>query len=183
MTLRDPSRPESSPYHPRTRHAGAVALLMLVACSDPPVGARRPDDVAEQPARGDGGPASFDGGTDGGITEPVDFGRDIRPLMSRGDSEPFGCKRCHYRGGSDPQGLDLGGLDLTTLGDLRRGGVSSKRGIVVPGDPSASAIVQKLEGTYPRGSRMPKDRTPWTQAEIALLRRWIAEGANGADDQ
>ena len=146
------------------------------------MGARRADEVAAESL--DAGSASDrEGGAEAGALRPVDFGRDIRPLMSRGDSEPFGCKRCHYRGSPDPQGLELGGLDLTTLGDLRRGGVSSKRGIVVPGDPGKSAIVQKLEGTYGRGSRMPKDRAPWSTAEIALLRRWISEGARGGDDQ
>ena len=159
-----------------------IATVSLNACADPLVGARREDDVAEL-AQEAGSVGTSEGHADAGALAPVDFGRDIRPLMSRDDNAPFGCKRCHYRDGADPQGRELGGLDLTTLGDLRRGGVSSKRGIVVPGDPGASAIVQKLEGTYARGSRMPKDRAPWSAEEIGLVRRWIAEGARGSDDQ
>lgn len=124
--------------------------------------------------------------SDGGTAEdgPVVFARDIRPLMDRADGPTtFGCKRCHYPGQPDPQGLQLGGLDLSSLGTLRRGGVSSGASIVVPGNPSASAIVQKLEGTYVRGARMPKDRSPWSDGEIALVRRWIEEGAKGADGE
>ena len=119
-----------------------------------------------------------DGG--GAASGPVVFARDIRPLMDRDDGPTtFGCKRCHYPGQADPQGLQLGGLDLSTLGALRRGGVSSGSAIVVAGNPNDSAIMQKVEGTYPRGARMPKDRTPWSADEIAVLRRWIQEGARG----
>lgn len=175
-------RPASRGARARLASGPLVALVLLLGCADPPVGARRADDVAEGAPEA-GSASGSEGEADASVRAPVDFGRDIRPLMSRGDSAPFGCKRCHYRGGADPQGLELGGLDLTTLGDLRRGGVSSKRGIVVAGDPAASAIVQKLEGTYARGSRMPKDRAPWSAEEIGLLRRWIAEGAKGSDDQ
>lgn len=121
---------------------------------------------------------------DAGFDGPVMFSRDIRPLMDRADGpNSFGCKRCHYPGEPDPQGLQLGGLDLSSLGALRRGGISSGQSIVVPGDPDASAIVQKLEGRYVRGARMPKDRTPWSVAEIALVRRWIQEGAQGTDQE
>lgn len=160
-----------------------VAVLTVFGCSDPPVGSLRPEGLVSD-GGADGSAFDDDGGDAGeGGAQPVSFARDIRPLMSRDDNAPYGCKRCHYRGGGDSQGIDLGGLDLTTLGDLRKGGVSSKRGIVVAGNPDGSALVQKLEGRYPRGARMPKDRTPWSAAEIGLVRRWIAEGARGADEE
>ena len=149
--------------------------FLLAACNAP-VGALHVADSVD-----DAGTTTDTGSTVGVV--PVNFGRDIRPLMNRADSEPFGCKRCHYRNGDDPQGIELGGLEMTTLGDLRKGGVSSKRSIVVPGNPEASAIIQKLEGKYPRGARMPKDRTPWSAEELGLVRRWIAEGAVGADNE
>ena len=114
----------------------------------------------------------------------VVFSRDIRPLMDRADGPTtFGCKRCHYPGQPDPQGLQLAALDLSSLGTLRRGGVSSGTSVVIAGDADGSALVQKLEGTYTRGARMPKDRSPWSAAEIALVRRWIQEGAKGADGE
>jgi len=65
--------------------------------------------------------------------------------------------------------LDLGGLDLSTLGALRRGGATSGARIVVAGDPDASVIVQKLRGTYPYGARMPRLGVTWGDDEMALL--------------
>lgn len=153
-------------------------LVAVASCGDPAVGALRSEPMTAAPEAQSG--TASDAGS--GVP-PVSFARDIRPLMSRGDAGPHGCMRCHYRSGQDPQGIELGGLDLTTLGDLRKGGVSSKQSIVVPGNPEASALLLKLQGRYPRGARMPKDRAPWSEAEIALVRRWIAEGARGTDDQ
>jgi hypothetical protein len=129
----------------------------------------------------DGG--SLDAGGDASGVRPVVFARDIRPILSRSDGPPAGCKRCHYKAESAPQGYEIGGLDLTTLGALRQGGVSSGKSIVIAGDPDGSAIIKKLEGTYARGARMPKDLTPLSREEIGLVRRWIAEGARGSDDE
>ncbi|GAC1537900.1 MAG: hypothetical protein NVS3B10_29370 [Polyangiales bacterium] len=145
--------------------AGAVG----VACSavDPEVGARRTTEVMA-----DAGPT-------------VSFARDIRPLMNREPNDPtgHGCKTCHYTTGGTRQGIEQAGLDLTALGTLRKGGGSSGAKIVVAGDPDASIIVQKLEGTYP-GARMPKDGPAyWSHDEIMLLRRWIQQGAKGADSE
>ena len=113
----------------------------------------------------------------------MSFRRDVRPILERDDGPPAGCKRCHDPRSPAPQGYELGGLDLSSLGALRRGGHTTGRAIVVPGDPDRSALVAKLEGRYPRGARMPKDLTPLAPAEIALVRRWIAEGAEGEDDE
>jgi mono/diheme cytochrome c family protein len=49
---------------------------------------------------------------------------------------------------------------------------------VEPGDPDNSYLVQKVEGTAAVGGRMPLNRTPLTDEQIALIRRWISEGAN-----
>ena len=158
--------------------AASLLALSIGAC-DAEVGAYRSEVAAT--ATGDAGasaPAS--GASD---PRPVSFARDLRPILARSDGPPAGCKRCHYKGESAPQGYELGGLDLTTLGTLRMGGVSSGRSIVVAGDPDGSALVKKLEGTYARGARMPKDLTPLSDDEIGLVRRWIAEGARGTDDE
>lgn len=151
-----------------------LAVIAAMGC-EPSVGAERPVVDAAVDVRDASLP-------DGGV-EPVVFRRDLRPILERGDGPPAGCKRCHDPSSSAPQGFDLGGLDLTTLGALRRGGVTSGARIVVPGDPAASILIQKLEGTYGRGARMPKDLMPLAPAEIALFARWIAEGANGTDDE
>ena len=154
-------------------------LVMSSSACDAEVGPYR-SDVAST-ATGDAGPGAP--APDASGSRPVSFARDIRPILARPDGPPAGCKRCHYKAESAPQGYELGGLDLTTLGTLRVGGVSSGRSIVVAGDPDGSALVKKLEGTYARGARMPKDLTPLSNDEIGLVRRWIAEGARGTDDE
>lgn len=127
--------------------------------------------------------------SEGGVIDDaatVSFARDIRPILNRLPSDPAGpgCKLCHYRTQATHVGLDLGGLDLTTLGSLREGGGTSGSKIVVPGHPEESAIIQKLKGTYPFGTRMPKSGPPFlSEAEIDLISTWIAQGAKGADDE
>jgi hypothetical protein len=155
--------------------AGFVLALggVLVACSalDPEVGVQRPAcmDVDSDPAN------------------PVSFHAQIRPLMDRLPTDPtgHGCKTCHYQGQPAPTGIQIGGLDLTTLMSLRAGGNSSHGTVVIPGKPCESAIVQKLQGAYPLNpSRMPKDGPPfWTDDQIQLVIDWIAEGAQGMDNE
>jgi hypothetical protein len=116
----------------------------------------------------------------------VSFANDIRPLMNRSYDDPtgHGCIRCHYSTQPMHAGTDATGLDLSSLGALRRGGVTSGANIVIAGKPCESALVQKLEGDYFVGDRMPYDGPPyWSAAEIQLVVDWIAEGANGANDE
>ncbi len=116
---------------------------------------------------------------------PVVFGRDIRPLMDRDPTDTArGCKLCHYSTESSHPGLDLSGLDLSTLGALRRGGNDTRLNIVIPYDPEGSALVQKLRGTFAVGARMPRNGPPyWSEAEIELVETWIAQGAKGDDTE
>jgi len=163
-----------------------LTAALLVGCSalDPNTGAaQQPEGVPD---------ADVSDGSDAGDPEDVDpdgvhFGRDIRPLMNRpgkGDPTGRGCKGCHYGTEAAHTGLDLSGLDLSTLGSLRMGGGSSGRRIVVAGKPAESVIVQALRGTYPYANRMPKNGNPfWDDEEIGLVVRWISEGAKGADDE
>ena len=114
------------------------------------------------------------------------FGRDIRPLMDRGPEDPsgHGCKACHYSTEPSHIGTDVTGLDLSTLGSLRKGGVDTQSNIVVPYSPEASALVQKLRGTFGEGARMPKDGPPyWSESDIALVEQWIAQGGKGDDSE
>ena len=160
----------------RTRPLGlALALALGGGCSalDPQFGA-----LASAPPEPDAG-AVLDGG-------PVSFARDIRPLMNRAETDPggHGCKRCHDSTHPEHVGLDLGGLDLATLGSLRRGGATSGPRVIVAGDPDHSVLVQKLRGVYPFGARMPRDGPAyWSVDEIALVGQWITEGAVGGDSE
>jgi hypothetical protein len=59
--------------------------------------------------------------------------------------------------------------------------VASPRGAllvrVVPGDPNASFLIQKLEGTQPIGDRMPLFGPYLPQSTIDVVRQWIRNGA------
>jgi hypothetical protein len=94
------------------------------------------------------------------------------------------CAFCHVGGGI---GMSWGLLDLSTparahasLVDRPAAGKScgSYGGtLVVPGDPRASLLVQKLEGTHDCGVRMPDKFPALRRAEIAPIRAWIEAGA------
>ena len=132
-----------------------LALLTLLSCS-PSIG-----DVAPLP---DAGP-------------PVVFGRDIRPLINAS------CARCHFPGVAQHTGYDVTHLDLSTLETLRLGGIDTRTNIVLPYNPEGSALVQKLRGTFVIGQRMPRNGPYWSESDIELVERWIAQGAQGDDSE
>ncbi len=87
---------------------------------------------------------------------------------------------CHV-GGADA----AGGLDLTDVDAAHArlvGGASADFGdcagrtYVVPGDPGASLLYQKLTGAA-CGERMPLDQPPLPEATLADVRAWIEAGA------
>jgi hypothetical protein len=99
---------------------------------------------------------------------PVSFSTHIRPLTTR---SPGGCLSCH---GTNP----TSGFSIGSYESLRRGGINSGTKIIVPGDPCASILPQKLGVAPPFGARMPYSGPPfYSAAELTLVRDWIAEGA------
>ncbi len=48
---------------------------------------------------------------------------------------------------------------------------------VIPGNPDASFIIQKLEGTQTLGDRMPDGGPYLPQSTIDVIRQWIQDGA------
>lgn len=107
----------------------------------------------------------------------VSFSEDVFPLFDRMSPEP-GCG-CHMPDSRRPIGIELSGLDLGSFQSLMRGGTTSGPDIVVPGDPCASILVQKLSSAPPFGARMPSSGPPYlTPAERTLIADWIAEGAH-----
>ena len=48
---------------------------------------------------------------------------------------------------------------------------------VVPGDPDASFLIQKLNGTQTLGNRMPDGGPYLTTATVNVIRQWIQDGA------
>jgi hypothetical protein len=114
---------------------------------------------------------------DSDATHDVSFARDVLPLFQRPGGQG-GCT-CHQPSNRSTPGIDQSGLSLDSYRSLLRGGNNSRDAIVVPGDPCASIIVQKVSSAPPFGTRMPPGGPPFmTPAEIALLADWIAEGAH-----
>lgn len=106
----------------------------------------------------------------------VSFREQILPLFQRSGS--LGGCTCHQPANRSTSGIEQSGLSLLNYASLMRGGNTSQSMIVVPGDPCASVIVQKVSSAPPFGSRMPPGGPPFmTPEEIGLLRDWIAEGA------
>ncbi len=102
--------------------------------------------------------------------QPVDFNRDIRPLLSSN------CLICH---GPDEEER-AAGLRLDTEAGSREdlGGYAA----VVAGDSSASELIERLT-TDDEDLRMPPEGKGrrFTVEEVALIRRWIDQGADYAE--
>lgn len=135
---------------------------------------------ALQPEVGDRLSACVDG--DSNPAAKVSFKDQIRPIIDGRVAGPKPCANCHYGTRGTREGLDETGFDLETLGSLKKGGRRTSDSIVVPGQPCKSAIVQKLRGTF-EGGRMPKNGPYWSPEQVQLMMDWIAEGAEGANDE
>jgi len=91
----------------------------------------------------------------------ISYTEHIRPiLVSR-------CLRCH---GSETQEADLR-LDIRV-----------PERAVVPGDADESELIRRVISTD-ADERMPPEGRPLSDEEVALLRRWIDEGAAGQPDR
>jgi hypothetical protein len=101
--------------------------------------------------------------------EPVDFNRDIRPLLSNN------CLICH---GPDEEER-AADLRLDTQSGSREdlGGHSA----VVPGDPDSSEMLVRILSDDEYDTMPPEGKgRRFTPAEVDLIRRWIQEGASYA---
>jgi hypothetical protein len=99
--------------------------------------------------------------------EPIDFERDVLPIFQQH------CSDCHGAHESN------GGLRLDARATLLAE-ADSGRAAVVPGDPIQSELIQRLRSTV-EGERMPPDQPPLADAVVAVLERWIAEGAKWSE--
>ncbi|HHK41353.1 MAG TPA: hypothetical protein ENJ50_02945, partial [Planctomycetaceae bacterium] len=100
-----------------------------------------------------------------GPSEPLQFNRDIRPILSAA------CFRCH---GADANSRE-GELRL----DQRANAVADRGGyrVIVPGDPDQSELMGHIT-TKDESERMPPPdgRRQLPKTEVELLRRWIRDG-------
>ena len=108
-----------------------------------------------QPQRGFGtsSPTSTPGGS-----SKVSFRQDVLPVFDQS------CVNCH--GGE-------GGLYLDNYDHVMAGGEDGP--VVIPGKPSQSMLVQKIDGTSQ--PRMPLGGPPLPTGEINIIVTWVKEGA------
>ncbi|MEX2115204.1 MAG: c-type cytochrome domain-containing protein [Pirellulales bacterium] len=100
---------------------------------------------------------------------PVSFTKDIAPIFLKN------CAACH-----GPPEVN-GGYQVTTYNLLMKPGESESPAITA-GSPDESEVIN-LIATDDADLRMPKEADPLPAEQIALVKRWIAEGAkyDGAD--
>jgi len=95
---------------------------------------------------------------------PVDFNRDVRPILAAR------CFNCH---GPDAEGRKAGlRLDDPHEAKASRDGHAA----IVAGDPDASEVWRRLLSEDP-DERMPPKGTPLTAAERDTIKAWIEQGA------
>src|SRR5439155_18869299 len=93
---------------------------------------------------------------------PALFETDVQPLFKAK------CLRCH---GDKAR---KGDLDLRTHASVLKGGESGS--VVLPGNPEKSLLYEKVRS----GVMPPSKKDPLSEAEVALIRRWIEPGARTA---
>jgi hypothetical protein len=116
---------------------GTVPVLLSAHAAAPP-----PDEGASLPAP---------------LTRPVDFTREVQPILSTL------CQSCH---GPDKQ---KGGLRLDNDSSLRSG-------VIQPGKSEHSLLIRRVAGLGAE-KRMPPSGPRLTARQIRVLRAWIDQGA------
>ena len=102
--------------------------------------------------------------------EHLDFNQDVQPILASN------CFSCH---GPDPEMRKANlRLDLEESAFKKRPG---KPDAIVPGRPEASELIRRIESKDPH-YLMPQsaqnEAKPMKPEEIAVLKRWVAEGAH-----
>lgn len=97
------------------------------------------------------------------IFAQVDYQSEVQPIFNNN------CTGCH--GG-------LNGVTLTSYEAVMNSSGDNYGQIVIPSDPGASPLVQKISPNPPIGSRMPQGGPFLSDDQINLIATWIDEGAN-----
>jgi len=99
------------------------------------------------------------------LPDVVGFNDHIRPILAQN------CSACH--GGVKKSG----GLSYVFKEEAITTGASGKKSIV-PGDPDASYLIEKVSATNPAIRMPPPEHGPaLTERQVALLKKWIKQGA------
>lgn len=100
--------------------------------------------------------SSFDGNS-------VSYSRAVEPILRAK------CQGCHQPAKAQ------GGYVLTDFAKLMAAGETGKAA-VVPGKPDDSELIRQITAVDGK-AEMPKNASPLSEADVELIRRWIAEGA------
>ncbi len=100
------------------------------------------------------------------VPETITFNRDVRPILS---------DNCFYCHGPDKNRREAE-LRLDTESGLL--GSKNRKGVVKPGDPAAGELMKRAESADP-DLKMPPPESgkKLTDRDLAVLRKWIAQGA------
>jgi hypothetical protein len=100
-------------------------------------------------------------------TNPVDFAREIRPILAKN------CFACH---GQDEKHRE-GGLRLD-LSDAAVKKLDDGKTAIVPGHADQSELVRRITTSKPEDRMPPADaNASLSKEQVGLLTRWVAEGA------
>ena len=92
--------------------------------------------------------------------KPVSYYQEIVPIFKRS------CTGCHH------PGKLKGELDMTSYQAFKKGGKHGPGFLAA--QPKDSIVIEEISGDEPS---MPKEGDPLSKTEVALMTRWIAEGA------
>jgi mono/diheme cytochrome c family protein len=96
----------------------------------------------------------------------VSYSAQVQPIIEQR------CMECHQPG---EHGYEESGLEMTSYASLMQG---TRFGpIIEPGEPMNSVLNQLVEGRAHPSIAMPHGRDRLPDSEIALLRRWVEQGA------
>ncbi|MEY3226597.1 MAG: hypothetical protein RLZZ536_1216, partial [Planctomycetota bacterium] len=107
----------------------------------------------------------------GSADDTVDFNRDVRPILANH------CWSCHGR----DEASRKAGLRLDTREAALAAGDSGQPALV-PGQPAASALLQRIHATDSDEIMPPPEfRKPLSDRQKSVLQNWIRQGAHYAD--
>lgn len=154
----------------RTLFLLAFVTISLTACADYVDGPYHPrGDDDEYTNDTTGGPADTTGGgdtTSNSTDTSVCFTRDILPILISN------CTMAECHDAINPEE----GVDLTSYASIMQG----RKRIVSAGNPGGSKLYESLV-TNDSEERMPPPPRSLTSDQIALIARWIREGARNRD--
>jgi mono/diheme cytochrome c family protein len=98
------------------------------------------------------------------IPDQVSYAKHVRPIFQQH------CQGCHQPAKAE------GGYLMTTYADLFKKGDHDEPGIVA-GKPDKSYVVSQIIPHGGKPAAMPRGKDPLTDYQVALIKKWIAQGA------